>query len=81
VIIRDHDTIQVHEEHPSGLCCLCDNPVFEYEEPGLCITHGVQYLAHADCIQGRWAEDEEADRSDDDDENDTGLASFNDTMS
>lgn len=77
-MITDYDTIPVVPEHPSGLCCLCDNPVFSYEEAGVCVSHGVQYFAHADCIQGRWAEEEE---DYGEDENDTGLVSFNDTMS
>lgn len=58
-MIRDHGTIPVDPEHPSGLCCICDNAVMAYEEAGLCITDDCQYLAHADCIEGVWAEEEE----------------------
>ena len=34
-----------------SLCCLCDNPIFEYEEIEIGLAHGVICLVHAWCVE------------------------------
>jgi hypothetical protein len=44
-------TALIDDPEQMSLCCLCDQPIFEYEEAIIGNAHGVICLVHAWCVE------------------------------